>query len=111
MLENNGPFTNLNSLFSPRISEPIMSEGIKSGVNWILLNPRPRLSAIVFTSRVLASPGTPTKRQCPLLKIPISTFLMVSSCPTITFPISWVKALYLLLNASRASLSELKFTY
>ena len=55
---------------------------------------KPRASAIVFTNRVLAKPGTPTNKQWPLLKIEINTFLTVSSCPTITLPISLVSWLY-----------------
>ena len=42
MLENKGPLMNLKFLDSSSISEPIISEGIKSGVNWILLNPKPK---------------------------------------------------------------------
>src|SRR6218665_3219699 len=64
---------------------------------------------MVFTSRVLARPGTPTSRQCPLLKIEMSTFLIVSSCPTITFPISAFSCLYRETNPSIASVSFLKF--
>ena len=33
IMENTGPFINLNFLFSSNISLPIISEGIKSGVN------------------------------------------------------------------------------
>jgi hypothetical protein len=50
---------------------------------------------MVFTNNVFAKPGTPTNKQCPLLKIDIKTFFTVSSCPTITFAISLFSSLYL----------------
>ena len=46
-----------------------MSEGIRSGVNWMRLNCSDSASASVRISSVLASPGTPTSRQCPRAKM------------------------------------------
>ena len=45
-----------------------MSEGIKSGVNWILRKSKSRMRDKVLTIKVLASPGTPSSRQCPRVK-------------------------------------------
>ena len=83
---------NLKSLFSSRTSVPTISEGIRSGVNWILLKSRPSDLEIVLTSNVLASPGTPSIMQCPLQNIDINNCFMISSCPTITFFISLEKS-------------------
>ncbi len=50
-------------LSSSNTSEPVISDGIKSGVNWTLLNFKFRTSESVLTRRVFASPGTPTKSE------------------------------------------------
>ena len=55
-----------SALFSARMSVPVISEGIRSGVNWILLNFILKTFAIVDIINVFAKPGTPSKRQCPL---------------------------------------------
>ncbi len=47
------------------MSVPVMSLGIRSGVNWMRLNTRPRVCAMVRTSSVLAVPGRPVIRQWP----------------------------------------------
>ena len=47
---------------------PVMSEGIRSGVNWMRLKLRCMMRETVLTSKVFARPGTPTSRQCPRLK-------------------------------------------
>ena len=39
-----------------------MSDGIRSGVNCILLKSKSSTEAIVLTNNVLASPGTPTNK-------------------------------------------------
>ncbi len=88
MFEKTGPGINLKLLSSPNISEPIMSEGIKSGVNCMRLKLRSSTCDTVCTNKVFARPGTPTSRQWPLLKIDISTNFTTSSCPTITLLIS-----------------------
>ncbi len=48
---------------------PVMSDGIRSGVNWIRLKLTSRIRAIELTISVLASPGTPTNRTWPRVKI------------------------------------------
>ena len=63
-----GPFTNRSRRLpcsSSRISVPVMSDGIRSGVNWMRLKSRSRMSARVLMSSVFASPGTPVIRQWP----------------------------------------------
>jgi hypothetical protein len=45
------------------MSVPVTSVGMRSGVNWIRLNVRPRASAKVRTNRVLAVPGRPVIKQ------------------------------------------------
>ena len=65
-----------------------MSDGIRSGVNCTRLNLRCNTSDRVLTSRVLASPGTPTSRQCPCASRAINNSSMTASCPTMTFLIS-----------------------
>ena len=54
---------------SCRMSVPVMSVGIRSGVNWMRLNSSDRQSASVLTISVLARPGTPSRRQCPRAKM------------------------------------------
>ena len=56
-------------LSEKQIEKPLISLGITSGVNWILLKLNPKAFPIVFTKRVLASPGTPTSNTCPWQKI------------------------------------------
>ena len=53
-------------------SEPRMSEGIRSGVNWMRAAERPRTVPRVSTSLVLARPGTPTRRPWPPARMVIS---------------------------------------
>jgi hypothetical protein len=50
------------------MSVPVMSDGIRSGVNWMRLNFRSRTRASVAISSVLARPGTPTIRLLPPTK-------------------------------------------
>ena len=63
---------------------PVMSEGIRSGVNWMRLKSAPTMRASVFTSKVLAVPGTPSKSACPSAKSATSTCSTTASCPTMT---------------------------
>ena len=44
---------------------PVMSIGIRSGVNWMRLNFSDIVSASLLTSSVLASPGTPISSAWP----------------------------------------------
>ena len=69
--ENIGPLKNRNDLFevfesSSIISVPVISDGIKSGVNCILLNFKSKTSDKVFINKVFAKPGTPSSNTCPL---------------------------------------------
>ena len=58
-----------------------MSEGIRSGVNWMRLKPSDMVLASELTSSVLARPGTPTSRQWPRAKMAIIISSMTSSMP------------------------------
>src|SRR5437899_2743130 len=61
-----------------------MSAGIRSGVNWMRLYWRCRARAMVLTSRVLPSPGRPSRSTCPPAISAIVTPRITSSWPTIT---------------------------
>ena len=50
------------------MSVPVMSDGIRSGVNWMRVNLRSSTCASVWTSSVFARPGTPTMRLLPPTK-------------------------------------------
>ena len=67
-------------------SVPVMSLGIRSGVNWMRENLRCSASATDETISVLASPGTPTSSACPpessAVRMPSST----SRWPTMRRP-------------------------
>src|ERR1051325_723282 len=73
---------------SSMTSVPVMSEGMRSGVNWMRLKRRERASASVLTSRVLASPGTPRSKQCPPAATAIMIWRTTSRWPMIAFAIS-----------------------
>ena len=62
-----------------------MSDGIRSGVNWMRENFRSSTRAIVWMSSVLASPGAPTIRLLPPTNSVFSTCAITSSWPTMTF--------------------------
>ena len=53
---------------SSMTSVPMMSDGIRSGVNWMRLNLRWTACASVLISSVFARPGTPRSRQWPPAK-------------------------------------------
>ena len=67
-----------------RRSVPVMSPGIRSGVNWMRLKERSSVFARLEISSVLASPGTPTSRQWPRVRIASSSWSITWSCPTMT---------------------------
>jgi hypothetical protein len=52
-------------LSSSITSVPVMSLGIRSGVNWIRLKLQVSARASVEISSVLASPGTPDEQRVP----------------------------------------------
>ena len=59
-----------------------MSPGIRSGVNWTRLVPTDRAAASERTSRVLATPGTPSISTCPPDSSATSSPDTAASCPT-----------------------------
>ena len=68
-----GPRTNRNTRrpvarSSSSTSVPVMSEGMRSGVNWMRPNESASTSDSVWMSSVFARPGTPTNRQWPRAK-------------------------------------------
>jgi hypothetical protein len=71
-------------LSSSRTSVPVMSPGIRSGVNWMRLKREveDRRDGL-RTSSVLASPGAPAMRQCPPAKSAMRIWSMTSRWPTI----------------------------
>ena len=85
-LANTGPAWKVNcraplARSSCRISVPVMSDGIKSGVNWMRRCDHPRASARVRTSIVLARPGAPVRRTWPPANNAMSTASMVADWP------------------------------
>ncbi len=90
---NSGPCTNRKlrrpvSGSSSTTSVPVMSPGMRSGVNWTRLNERSSASASVRMRSVLARPGTPTRRTCPRARSATTSPSTASSCPTTTRPTS-----------------------
>src|SRR6266540_1157306 len=67
---------------------PMMSEGTRSGVNWIREKVPPATVASVSAASVLAMPGTPSSRQWPLASRPTIMRSTISSWPTMTRLIS-----------------------
>src|SRR6266850_175345 len=94
------------------MSVPVMSDGIKSGVNWIRLNLRSSTCASVAMSSVLARPGTPTMRLLPPTNSVINTSSTTSFCPTMRFSSSAMICLRpaFILSASATSSAESKST-
>jgi hypothetical protein len=87
-------------------SVPVMSAGIRSGVNWMRLKLRLSVRLSVEISRVFASPGTPTSRQWPRAKIETSSSSMTASWPTMTLWSSLRMVSYPCFRRSTASRSE-----
>jgi hypothetical protein len=63
-----------------------MSEGMRSGVNWIRLNDIERSLERLEIMSVFASPGTPSRMQCPLQNRAVRRRSRTCSWPTITVP-------------------------
>ena len=63
---------------------PTMSAGTRSGVNWMRANVPPTTRASVSTASVLATPGTPSSRQCPRASRATNMRSIIRSWPTIT---------------------------
>ena len=109
MLPKIGPLINRNMRLpvpesSSRISVPVMSDGMRSGVNWMREKSSSSASATVDMSRVFASPGTPTSKQCPPANSAVSNSSITLSCPTITLAISLRSFLYASLNCLTSSM-------
>ena len=63
---------------------PTMSDGSRSGVNWMRANVPPTTSASVSAASVLASPGTDSSRQWPRASRPTSIRSSRRFWPTMT---------------------------
>ena len=88
-LEKIGPFLNSNSdVLTLKTDVPKISDGIRSGVNCILLKPISIVFAKSFAVTVFATPGTPSIITCPLASSAARRCSTIDSCPTITFAIS-----------------------
>ena len=92
MLAKIGPLWNAK-IFRPDASSasrlvPVMSAGIRSGVNWMREKVRPRISPRLRTISVLPNPGTPSSRQWPPHTSAMKTCSINASWPTIARAIS-----------------------
>ena len=82
MLVKIGPFLKKKSLvFMLNTDVPIMSEGIRSGVNWILENSEDMVFDNTRALNVFATPGTPSSKTCPPVNTPINKRSIISCCP------------------------------
>ena len=77
---------------SSSTSEPRMSDGIRSGVNWMRRASRPSTMPRVSTSLVLARPGTPTSSAWPPDSTVMSACSTTFSWPKMTLPIAALAA-------------------
>src|SRR5213594_1730383 len=102
MLAKIGPLTKTSSRLpvetsSWMMSVPVMSAGIRSGVNWMRLKRSSRTRARVLISRVLARPGTPVIIECAPTIIEMITCSTTASWAMITLRnsrrISWYPCL------------------
>ncbi len=87
-----GPFANLKKRFpvawsSSSSSVPVMSLGIRSGVNCTREKLRSSACATVCTSSVFASPGTPTSSTCPPARSAATRSSTILCWPMIRRPI------------------------
>ena len=73
-----------------RMSVPVMSLGMRSGVNWTRRNSRSSTSLTVRINMVFANPGIPIIKTWPLEMIAVRSWLMISVWPMMALPISWV---------------------
>ena len=110
IFENIGTWKNLKDR-SPEVlstsinSVPVISLGIRSGVNCILLNESSKTSDNVLIIKVFASPGTPIKSVCPCVRMDISKCSNISDCPTTFLPTSLKKLFLAFSKLSTASKS------
>ena len=104
---NTGPLTRLNALrWKSKMFVPVMSAGMRSGVNWMRLESVPRTCARVRTNKVLATPGTPSMRACWPVKTAMSAWSTASRWPMMTLPTSARAAARRLLSWSRLSMPQ-----
>ncbi len=88
-LVKTGPSRNSNSAVrASKISDPVTSPGIRSGVNCTRLVSRSSAAATVRTSSVFATPGTPSSSTCPRASRAITMPDTTASWPTTTLPTS-----------------------
>ena len=71
-----------------RMSWPVTSEGMRSGVNWTRFKSRSRAAASVLTISVLATPGTPSSSTWPRASSAATRPDSVPSWPTTTLATS-----------------------
>jgi len=75
MCVNTGPFSRLNSpVFILQTFVPVMSLGMRSGVNCILPHWQPVVRANTLARSVFPSPGLSSNSMCPLARLAASTF-------------------------------------
>src|SRR2546428_116146 len=79
-----GPGRNVNSCVPVRSETPVMSAGMRSGVNWMRWNRTSRASASERTSSVLAVPGTPSSSTWPRASRHTTTSRVAASWPSTT---------------------------
>ena len=85
---------------------PVMSAGIRSGVNWMRLNSQAMDCASARVSRVFANPGTPSMSPCWLQSTTMRALRTASSCPITTLWISDVICAMASWNCSRFNRSS-----
>src|SRR4051794_4680061 len=78
----------LPELLSSSTSAPRISDGIRSGVNWMRLASSPSVIPRVSTSLVLARPGTPISSAWPPDRIVTRVFSITRSWPKMTVEIA-----------------------
>src|ERR1035437_2262712 len=105
MLANTGPFVNWKVRLpvpwsSSSSSVPVMSLGIRSGVNWMREKDWSSASATVWMSSVFASPGTPIRMTCPPERIETTRLSTMLCIPTMRRPISAESALWAVASVS-----------
>src|SRR5690349_1329365 len=111
MFANTGPCTNLKKRrplewSSSSSSVPVMSLGIKSGVNCTREKLRSSACATVCTSSVFARPGTPTSSTCPPASSAATRSSTILCCPTMRRPICSTSADRARASWSRSSTSR-----
>ena len=85
MLAKTGPGRNSNSVLCRlKIDRPVMSTGIRSGVNWTRLTEPSIERAIALASDVLPTPGTSSTSRWPSANKVTSATRITSGLPTIT---------------------------